>query len=288
MGNSLAEKIEKVDSKLVIPSDNPTNITRISKLHDYGTELRWICYEVARKVANKKDLERTLQVLSRWKNVLSTITSSKYSKDAGFANLYRAIDIQRNLNPNQTVHETIALKTRAKSPIETLLEKIAEIYAAANNGKRGRQIRVAETSLDNDLRSLSVVINLDMQGNLEWAMKNSSYCISRKDGWFYNCGCYIKNINQDTDYFKVFSSLYDLAPRGGLVPYKNLESSIKNRIPKAKGMVRSDLIKFIQRNLTDSNNGFLSYAKVTNEIPGGKPLVRVVRGRGIEFNNKID
>lgn len=288
MGNSLAEKIEKIDSKLVIPDDKPTDITGISKLHSYGTELRWICYEVARKVARKEDLDRTLQVFSHWKSVLGTITGSKHGNDTSLANLYRAIGTQQKLRPNQAIHETIALKAKTKSPIETLLRKITEIYAAANNGRRGIKIKAAETSLDNDLRSLSVVINLDMQGNLEWAMKNSSYCISKKDGWFYNCGCYIKNINQDTDYFKVFSSLYDLAPQGGLVPYKNLESSIKNRIPKAKGMVRSDLIKFIQRNLTDSNNGFLSYAKVTNEIPGGKPLVRVVRGKGIEFNNKID
>ena len=44
--------------------------------------------------------------------------------------------------------------------------------------------------------------------------------------------------------------------------------------------------KFIQTNLTDKSNGFKHYANIPDTEDNGKPLIKVVRGVGIAFNNR--
>ena len=44
--------------------------------------------------------------------------------------------------------------------------------------------------------------------------------------------------------------------------------------------------KFIQRNLTDKSNGFMRYAGIPQTEDNSKPLIEVVRGSGVVFNNK--
>lgn len=107
------------------------------------------------------------------------------------------------------------------------------------------------------------------------------YVTKSSTGFLYN-GRKIENLSTDADYYKVFSILFELLPKGyGVVEYKVIEKKVRESIPKTKNIDTSKLRLFIQRNLTDQSNGFLHYAKITDPN-----LLKTVRGKGIEFNNK--
>lgn len=107
------------------------------------------------------------------------------------------------------------------------------------------------------------------------------YITKSNTGFLYN-GRKIENLSTDADYYKVFSILFDLLPKGyGQVEYKVIEKKVRESLPKTKNMENAKLRLFIQRNLTDQSNGFLHYAKITDPN-----LLKAVRGKSIEFNNK--
>jgi hypothetical protein len=96
-------------------------------------------------------------------------------------------------------------------------------------------------------------------------------------------GKLIEKISKNTDYYIIFNSLYTLLPDGGSIKYTDLIKKISEYIPKTKRL--KDPISFLQRNLSDRNNGFLHYAEIPNLISGGKRLIKTIRGYGFEFNN---
>src|SRR5574343_550146 len=111
------------------------------------------------------------------------------------------------------------------------------------------------------------------------------FYITKENDDFHYKGRYI-NLSKKTDYFKVFCALYAKLPNGGLLPYSELISEIKSRIPKTAGKTDDEMQKFIQRNLTDKRNGFMRYAGIPETEDSGKPLIDIVRGYGVKFNNK--
>lgn len=94
------------------------------------------------------------------------------------------------------------------------------------------------------------------------------------------------NLSKDTDYYKVFSALYTKLPEGGEIKYKELISEIKSRIKRIENDNEEEMRKFIQRNLTDKSNGFMRYADISETEDNGKPLIKIMRGLGVCFNNK--
>lgn len=110
----------------------------------------------------------------------------------------------------------------------------------------------------------------------------SELYITKSKGYFLYKGQKIENLSEDADYYKVFSILFDLLPDGyGLVSYATLEKKVCEHISKTKVMSQVKLRAFIQRNLTDMQNGFLRYAKITDPN-----LLKSKTGKGIEFNNQ--
>jgi hypothetical protein len=94
------------------------------------------------------------------------------------------------------------------------------------------------------------------------------------------------NLSKKADYYKVFCALYALLPQGGEIEYKPLITEIKSRIPKTKAKSDEEMRKLIQGNLTDKSNGFIRYAKLPNTEDNSKPLIEVIKGFGVRFNNK--
>lgn len=110
-----------------------------------------------------------------------------------------------------------------------------------------------------------------------------------KDGDDFSYKGRYVNLSKKTDYYKVFSALYAKLPNGGEVSYKDLIVEVKSRLPKQSKMQNKtvdEVKKFIQRNLTDKTNGFMRYAGIPETEDNGKPLIEVVRGSGVMFNNK--
>lgn len=116
--------------------------------------------------------------------------------------------------------------------------------------------------------------------------KKGGFYITKKGDDFSYKGRYI-NLSKKTDYYKVFSALYAKLPNGGEISYKDLTAEIKSRLHhKTDEKTNKEMQKFIQRNLTDKNNGFMRYAGIPETEDNGKPLIEVNRGNGIVFNNK--
>jgi hypothetical protein len=117
--------------------------------------------------------------------------------------------------------------------------------------------------------------------------KPSSFYITKKNDDFQYKGRFL-NLSKKSDYYGAFAALYALLPEGGEASYKDLIAAVKSHFPKMKfgGKSEDEMRKFLQRNLTDKNNGFMRYASIPESEDNGKPLIRVVRSTGIAFNNK--
>lgn len=111
------------------------------------------------------------------------------------------------------------------------------------------------------------------------------YIVKDGDDFKYR-GVLLDKLGKDTDYFKVFDALYALLPTGGMTTYKDIGKETATRITKTRNLSARKMAKFIQDKL-GVHNGFLHHAKgVSNSLPGGKELIHIVRGEGIEFNNR--
>jgi hypothetical protein len=115
--------------------------------------------------------------------------------------------------------------------------------------------------------------------------KPSGFYITKNGDDFHYKGRYI-NLSKNTDYYHAFAALYAKLPEGGEVSYQDLGTEIESRLPKARGKSTDEMRKFIQRNLSDKSNGFMRYAGIPETEDNGKPLIDVVRGSGVVFNNK--
>lgn len=115
--------------------------------------------------------------------------------------------------------------------------------------------------------------------------KPSGFYITKKEDDFWYKGGRLK-LSKNTDYYQAFAALYAKLPEGGEISYDDLGTEIKSRLPKTKGKSSDGMRKFIQRNLTDKSNGFMRYAGIPETEDNGKPLIDVVRGSGLMFNNK--
>lgn len=125
---------------------------------------------------------------------------------------------------------------------------------------------------------------IDLNHKYENDNPNTLYITKKNDDFYYK-GKYL-DISKTAEYYQVFYSLFAKLPNGGEVSYKDLIAEIKSRMPEQKNKTNDEMRKFIQRNLTDKNNGFKRYAEIPKTEDNGKPLIAVVRGSGIVFNNK--
>lgn len=112
-----------------------------------------------------------------------------------------------------------------------------------------------------------------------------------QDGEDYYYKGVLIEVGTDAIYRKVFDVLFDVLPDGGYVPYGRLAMEIRKRFPEKNKLSDSEMQEDIRENLLD-HNGFLHHAKIggvkiPTTIRGGKRLINIRRGKGVEFNNHI-
>lgn len=134
------------------------------------------------------------------------------------------------------------------------------------------------------LKKISSLISDEFIENSDTSSNNIRYIV--KDGDDFKYKGKLLPLSKKANYYKVFCALYALLPSGGEVEYKDLIKEIRSRIPSTKSKSDEEMRKFIQSNLTEKSNGFIRYAKIPKTEDNSKPLIDVIKGFGINFNNK--
>lgn len=175
------------------------------------------------------------------------------------------------------------LDQRNKSFYATDLPKHKEAYEkASSEPKKEEVVKHEHTHLfKNSIQEKDIVLNHKFEDG-----KSSTNYITKKNDDFYYKGLHILATKKNNDYYKVFCALYAKLPDGGEISYKDLITEIKSRMPEQKNKTDDEMQKFIQRNLTDRGNGFMRYANIPETEDNGKPLISIIRGTGVSFNNK--
>ena len=156
------------------------------------------------------------------------------------------------------------------------------VVEPAKKQKKGQAVPSMPTSTKIEITAMPELLVRNARDNIN---TTGLYITKENDDFSYK-GHYL-NLSKKSDYYKVFCALYAKLPNGGEVPYKDLVVEIKSRLLwKTQNKTDDEMRKFIQRNLTDKSNGFMRYAGIPETEDNGKPLIEVVRGTGIVFNNK--
>lgn len=175
------------------------------------------------------------------------------------------------------------LDQRTKSFYANDLPKYKESFEKATGWNKKEEVVKHEHThrFENNIQEKEIVLNHKFEDS-----KPSTNYITKKGDDFYYKGLHILATKKNNDYYKVFCALYAKLPEGGEISYKDLIAEIKSRMSELKNKTDEEMQKFIQRNLTDRGNGFMRYAKIPETEDNGKPLISVIRGSGIAFNNK--
>ena len=149
--------------------------------------------------------------------------------------------------------------------------------------EKAGQIEILNLMKENMLIAIKADINDELK---RYPVRKSDLIISKNGADFYYKGKLLK-LSKKADYFQVFSALHSLLIQGGEIDYDTLSREIQSRIPRTNHFTRGRMLKFIQTNLTDKNNGFVHYAHIPETEDHGRPLIAVNRGTGIIFNNNL-
>jgi len=127
----------------------------------------------------------------------------------------------------------------------------------------------------------------DFQDETKYKMRppdsSNYYIVKFRDDFMYE-GVLLKKVRKGTNYYNVFDAVYVLAPKGGSPTYAKISAEVKKRISGTLNFSDKKMAKFIQDNLNE-HNGFLHHAKIKNTLAGGKDLIHIDRGVGVDFNN---
>lgn len=175
------------------------------------------------------------------------------------------------------------LDQKTKSFYENDLPKHKEAFEKSSGwDKKAETIKHEHTHhFKNSIQEKDIVLN----HKFEDGKPSTNYIIKKGDDFYYK-GLHILATKKNNDYYKVFCALYAKLPDGGEISYKDLIAEIKSHMPEQKNKTDEEMQKFIQRNLTDRGNGFVRYAEIPNTEDNGKPLISIIRGSGVLFNNK--
>lgn len=92
------------------------------------------------------------------------------------------------------------------------------------------------------------------------------------------------DLGKNANYYKAFCIIYSLIPDGGEALFAELIKETKKRLRIYKNKSDSEIIKYLQDNLTGKKNGFQRKANLP-DLDNGKKLLENIRTRGIQFNN---
>ncbi|MES3032008.1 MAG: hypothetical protein V4699_02065 [Patescibacteria group bacterium] len=172
------------------------------------------------------------------------------------------------------------LLQRAKAFNKQELPKYKEQFNGAFKSDKEQTIKHEVTHLfKNSIQETDIVLH----HKYENTDPNKLYITKKNDDFYYK-GRYL-DVSKTAEYYQVFCALFAKLPDGGEIFYKELGEEIQSRIPKAKSKNEEEMRKFIQSNLTDTSNGFVRYAKIPASEDNGKPLIEIIRGSGVRFNN---
>jgi hypothetical protein len=119
--------------------------------------------------------------------------------------------------------------------------------------------------------------------------KPSSYITQNSEGDYLLNGKRIE-LGRETIYFQVFDILIKHQNQDGFVSYETIEDQLVQTYRKERSKSPEDRSKRIRHALS-SGQGFFRFAringrKIKNKLPNGKPLIEVMRGKGLRLSNR--
>ena len=140
---------------------------------------------------------------------------------------------------------------------------------------------------DIDLISLHSEQIRELQRRFE---PNTNRLIDKRDGIYYYGGEALKGVNEKTQYWVIFDTIFTLMPDGGFRTYTVIEKELRKRRVggrKLSPLKGTKMIERIRHNLTSDKNGFFRYAKIPNSADEGRAIIETKKGDGIIFNNRL-
>lgn len=174
------------------------------------------------------------------------------------------------------------LNQKTKNFYEKEMPNTKEQFDNSSNSKDGQVVRhEVKHFFENSIQEKPIDLHHKHDNDTG---KKSFYITKKGDDFFYK-GQYL-SLSKTALYYTIFCALYAKLPEGGEITYDAMGNEIKSRLPLTKGKSSEDMRKYIQDNLTGNSNGFMRYAKIPENEDNGRPLIEIVRGKGIIFNNK--
>ncbi len=140
-----------------------------------------------------------------------------------------------------------------------------------------------------DIENYDLIYTIIFDPNIEpihpkiFIDRRDIYYITDDSGIFYYNGLPL-SLGKTTNYYRAFCVLYSLIPDGGEALFTELIKETKKRLQIYKNKNDSEIIKYLQDNLTGKKNGFQRKANLP-QLDNGKSLLENIRARGIQFNN---
>ncbi len=162
--------------------------------------------------------------------------------------------------------------------------KVSKINDMTDSGKYSyvfSQIDLGK--IENHISNLTALENSQLFGS-EAKLPGENPYVTKKEGNFYY-GNELLSLEEDSMYKDLFSILYETP--GGIIKYdaadKKLIDMGYKKVPPKK--VSKRIQNLINNGIFNSDRLDKDNQKFRNKLPDGRKLIKIIRKRGIQFNN---
>lgn len=163
--------------------------------------------------------------------------------------------------------------------------QVVDSYSETKFDKKGKQVTFTDVEINDTVYTILFNPKIEAIHPKTLIDRTELFYITFDDGTFYFNGLPLE-LTKTANYYKAFHILYSLVPDGGEALFANLANETRKTIRYFKNRDDSEIIKYLQDNLTAKKNGFQRKANLPETLDGGKLLLENIRGRGIQFNNE--
>lgn len=154
-----------------------------------------------------------------------------------------------------------------------------------NEYKNGKLVNTSDIDINDDVYTFIFNPAVESINPKDFIDRTELFYITFDRDTFYFNGQPL-DLGKTANYYKAFCILYSLIPDGGEALFADLIKETRRSLRPYKNKEDSEIVKYLQDNLTGKKNGFQRKANLPDILDNGKTLLENIRTRGIQFNNK--